>query len=301
MFNIKGIVQGASRLAGRSGLKIQNASPELLTAAGVVGVIGTAVLAGTATLKVSDILEETRGTLSQIEEVAKTHPEKYSDMDKKKDTALVYAKTFNKLVVLYGPTIIVGGLTIASFISSNKILRARNIALAAAYKGLDEAYRRYRERVAAEVGDEVEKRIYRGTVVQEFEEKNERGETKTYEVEEIIGQSYSPYARVFDKTNPRWENIPDYNRTFLTAKQTHFNHVLRSRGHVFLNEVYDALGFPHTQSGSVVGWILDKGGDNFVDFGIFAEENLDNREFVQTINPNVVLDFNVDGVIYDKI
>jgi hypothetical protein len=80
------------------------------------------------------------------------------------------------------------------------------------------------------------------------------------------------------------------------------NDLLISRGHMFLNEVYDALGLERTKAGSVVGWIISHDGDNYVDFGIFTDKDARQyRDFVNGRSNAILLDFNVDGVIYDKI
>jgi hypothetical protein len=71
---------------------------------------------------------------------------------------------------------------------------------------------------------------------------------------------------------------------------------------VFLNEVYRAIGADHTQAGSVVGWILSDTGDNYIDFGVFNGQDGDRiRDFVNGREGAVLLDFNVDGLIWDKI
>lgn len=61
------------------------------------------------------------------------------------------------------------------------------------------------------------------------------------------------------------------------------------------------LGFEHSQAGSVVGWVISKDGDNFVDFGIYDYSSEKARDFVNGYERSILLDFNVDGVIYDKI
>lgn len=56
-----------------------------------------------------------------------------------------------------------------------------------------------------------------------------------------------------------------------------------------------------TKAGSVIGWIMNKGGDNFVDFGMFDGSSESVRAFVNGLERSILLDFNVDGVIYDLI
>jgi hypothetical protein len=70
---------------------------------------------------------------------------------------------------------------------------------------------------------------------------------------------------------------------------------------VFLNEVYEQLGIPASRAGAVVGWTILPGGDGYIDFGIFDGENSSARMFVNGHEKSILLDFNVDGVIYNKI
>ena len=111
----------------------------------------------------------------------------------------------------------------------------------------------------------------------------------------------SQYARYFDETNQYWSKDPEFNKMYLMQQQTYFTELLKSRGHLFLNEVYDALGMPRTKAGQLVGWIYDEKnpiGDNYVDFGIFKE---DNSDFVNGKANKILLDFNVDGNIFESI
>jgi hypothetical protein len=110
----------------------------------------------------------------------------------------------------------------------------------------------------------------------------------------------SIYGRFFDEFSTEYKKDADYNRVFLQAQQQMANNLLQSRGHLFLNEVYDALGFERTPGGSIVGWVIRKDGlrDNFVDFGLLKPGN---ERFINGGERAVFLDFNVDGIIYDKI
>jgi hypothetical protein len=87
---------------------------------------------------------------------------------------------------------------------------------------------------------------------------------------------------------------------FLKQQQAYANRVFQERGYLFLNEVYDLLGFPNSRAGQQVGWIYDENGetgDNFVDFGIYNIDNPRVRDFVNGHERNIILDFNVDGPI----
>lgn len=97
------------------------------------------------------------------------------------------------------------------------------------------------------------------------------------------------YARTFDAYNKHWMPQPENNRIFLLAQENYLNDRLNALGHVFLNDVYDALGFERTASGQLVGWFKDDG-SHPVDFGMIELDNGD-----------LLLNFNPDGVMYHKL
>lgn len=112
----------------------------------------------------------------------------------------------------------------------------------------------------------------------------------------------SQYACVFDNGCIGWTVDPTYNMSYLKSQERYANDVLRIRGYLLLNDVYDLLGMPRTKAGCVVGWIYDEKnpiGDNYVDFGL---SNTDiNSHFINREGNVAYLDFNVDGVIIDYI
>lgn len=106
-----------------------------------------------------------------------------------------------------------------------------------------------------------------------------------------------PDAKWFDESCLGWTRNSEMNKLFLIQQQTYCNEKLRSRGYLFLNEVYDALGIPRTARGQILGWVYDIHnpiGDNFVDFGLYEDHN---RKFVNGLSNKVLLNFNVDGDI----
>ena len=107
----------------------------------------------------------------------------------------------------------------------------------------------------------------------------------------------SPYGFKFDENSASWDRSRDMNVFFLKFTQDYFNDLLKLRGYLFLNEVYDRLGIPRRAIGQCVGWIYDENnlnGDNFVDLDIFNERNNNDKNVF-------ILDPNVDGYILDKI
>lgn len=287
---------------------VKKHSPEILAGVGVIGVVASGVMACKATMKLNNILEDSKVTIDKIKEVSNdpSCAEKYSEEDAKKDLTITYAQTGVKVAKLYAPSIALGTFSLSCLLISNNILRKRNMALSAAYLTVDKSFKEYRNRVSERFGEQVEKEIRYNIKAQEIETviKNEDG-TETTVVEEVNVADpnlYSDYARFFDESCVAWQKDPEYNLMFLKSQQQYANDLLKSRGRLFLNEVYDMLGIDRTKAGQVVGWIYDPVnpvGDNFVDFGIYDMDKERVRAFVNGYEPNILLDFNVDGNVWD--
>ena len=287
---------------------VQKYSPEILAGVGVVGTVASAVMACKATLKLNDILDECKETRDKIKEVAENprYEKEYSPEDAKKDLTVNYAQTVMKVAKLYAPAVILGSASLGCLLASNDILRKRNAALSAAYMTVDKSFKEYRNRVAERFGDEVEKELRYNIKAEQIETvvANEDGsETVVVEEGKVMDPNlYSDYAKFFDEFNPNWKNDPEYNLMFLKSQQQYANDLLRARGRLFLNEVYDMLGIERTKAGQVVGWtynMKNPTGDNFVDFGIYDMSKERVRAFVNGYETNILLDFNVDGNVWD--
>lgn len=304
------IMANLTRTFNRTGLKLKKHSPEILLAAGVVGVVASSVMACKATLKVEEIIDDAKHKIDTIHEVSAdpTMAEKYSEEDSKKDLAIVYTQTAVKLIKLYGPSVALAGVSLGCMIGSNRILNKRNVALAAAYATVDKGFKEYRGRVIERFGKELDKELKYGIKAKEIEEVSvdEKGkEVSTKSTVEVMDpNNYSPYSIIFDDGNAGWDPDPELTKYFLIQQQNWANDRLKAKGHLFLNEVYDMLGAKRTKAGAQVGWVYDEKnpvGDNYVDFGIFDIYNPKSRDFVNGYEKVVVLDFNVDGVILDLI
>jgi len=295
--NLKSLKDLVTSKVGRQILTTQKHSPAILFAVGIAGVVGTAVLAARATLKLEEVLNEAEEDLKTARTLESV---KYSDEDRQRDIVLIYLRTGTKIAKLYGPAILVGITTIAALTGSHVTLNRRNVGLAAAYAALDKGFKQYRDRVVNAFGKERDQEFRYGTRDVEIVEETKNGPViKT--IQRVGKDGASIYAKYFDESSPNWNRQPSYNVMFLKCQMSHANDLLRARGHVFLNEVYDMLGMKRTREGAVVGWVLGSGGDDYVDFGIFDPNNEGFRDFVNGWNDAVLLDFNVDGPIWDKI
>lgn len=306
------IMNTVTRNLSRVGFQLKKHSPEILIVTGIVGIVTSAVMACKATTKINDILEDTKTQVEKVHTVLEDESipeETYSEEDSKKDLAIIYAKAGLSFVKLYGPSILLGAVSIASIITSNNILRKRNIALAAAYTVVDTGFKEYRGRVIERFGEELDKELKYNIKAENVKETfiDEDGSEKTMDktVEMTDPHAcYSNYARFYDDGCKGWTKDPELNLVFLKQMQQYANDRLRARGHLFLNEVYDMLGIPHSSAGQIVGWIYDEDnpvGDNYVDFGIYDTYKEKSRDFVNGYERVILLDFNVDGIIYNLI
>ena len=231
-------------------------------------------------------------------------PEEYTREDGKKDLVIVYIQTGIKLLKLYGPSIAVGALSITGILASNNILRKRNIALAAAYTTVDRSFKAYRGRVIERFGEDLDKELKYNIKAKEVKESivDEEGKKKTVKKKvDVVGiDGYSEYARFYDDGCNGWTKDAEFNLMFLRHTQAQANDILKRRGYLFLNEVYDMLGFQRTKAGQIMGWIYDEEnpvGDNFVDFGIYNTDIEKARDFVNGLERVIVLDFNVSNIL----
>ena len=288
--------------------QVQKHSPEILMGVGVVGVVTSTIMACKATMKLNDILEESKEKRDIIKEVENNpdYKDQYSPEDAKKDLTINYVQTGMKIVKLYTPAVVLGGASLGCLLASNDILRKRNAALSAAYMTVDKSFKEYRNRVTERFGEEVEKEIRYGIKAEQIEttvvDEDGNETTVTETIKTMDPNLYSDYARFFDAASPYWQNDPEYNLMFLKAQQQYANDLLRAKGRLFLNDVYDMLGIEKTKAGQVVGWVYDHenpNGDNFVDFGIYDMSKERVRAFVNGYETNILLDFNVDGNIWN--
>ena len=304
-------MNSVTRTLNKARFQIKKHSPEILIVAGIAGVVTSAVMACKATTKINDILDQTKEEVGKVNDALdneKISEDVYSKEDAKKDLAIIYIQTGVKLAKLYGPSLILGALSITSILASNNILRKRNVALAAAYATIDNSFKEYRGRVIERFGKDLDRELKYNIKAKEISEttvdENGKETTVTKTVPVVESEEPSDYARFFCEGCAGWTKDPEMNLVFLKQQQNWANELLKTRGHLFLNEVYDMLGIERSKAGQVVGWVYDETNpdcDNYVDFGIYDIYNERKRAFVNGWERSILLDFNVDGDIYSLL
>jgi hypothetical protein len=308
--NLEAMKDLATSKFARQVLVTQKHSPKILFVAGVVGVVGTVVLACRATLNVAEVLDHHEIDAKLIK--GEYPATQLADENVEKSLRKLKVKTGLEIAKLYAPAVGVGVLAVGALTGSHVVLSKRNTAVMAAYAGLDRAYKEYRQRVVAEYGQDADHKFVIGAERVHVEEKTADGKTKITTKDVVKKDSpfkgASPYAVLFDEnTAPhKFTREPGMNAMLLGVQQQHATDRLRGRGHLFLNEVHDMLGLPRTKAGAVVGWVYrndseEKTGDNYVSFGISEGDWERGDAFVNGEELSVWLDFNVDGVILDLI
>lgn len=282
-------------LIQKAAIHARKMSPTALTVVGITGVVTATVLACRATLKIKDnVLDEHNWSL----EKAKTLKGQINKQDEpfpyNQVVTRTYVNTTLGLAKLYAVPFAIGVVSIACIAGGHVVLLNRNAALGAALTATEKAFSKYRGAVKEKYGEEAEREIHYSVQTERIEN------TKDGKVEEIktFSLEHSPYAKIFDESNPNWDrSTPSYGSVFLLTQQNYANQRLRAHGYLLLNDVYKALGFPKTSAGAVVGWALGHG-DDYVDFGLMSVES---EGFVEGDERSVLLDFNVAGSVFDLI
>lgn len=300
---------------------LKNNKENILLGAGLVAGLGTVILASKGTLAAKDIITEHKQNAIDIKEAAEESEEYRDSQSCKNDKIMNYVQTGTKLAKAYAPSVVMGATSVCCILAQHKMMNNKVVKLeetvasvSAAYIAVDSAFKKYRKRVIDKYGEAEDRYLRYGEETEKIDitEVDEKGKTKKKKVEKkVIGDlDPSDYAKFFDATSaefifqdpqhykPDW----DANIRFLNIQQSYANAKLEKEGYLFLNDVYDMLGIPKTKAGQVVGWIYDpedKTIDSHVSFGIFEPRN--HRTINGYEEECILLDFNVDGVIVDKI
>lgn len=307
MTSLSNVQHNIVRGINRSSLIVRKYSPEILLGIGLAGMVVSTILASRATLKAEGILKTHKSSMDTIDKVASSEnpPIGYDADVELQDRAIVYTKTGFEFAKLYGPAVGVGVLSIAAILSSHGLMKRREVGLIAGYNLIAESFSAYRKRVVDELGPDIDRNYRYGIVESEYTEKETDSDgnvVKTKKTQKtLMTKKNSGFSKFFDEYSTQYQKSAETNLYFLRMEQNYVNDLLKARGHVFLNEVYDRLGLPRTKEGSIYGWLMNGDGTTVIDFDIYNIDNPAGRAFVNGYEKAILLDFNVTGIIWDQI
>ena len=233
--------------AEQVGYFIKRNMPTILSIGAAVGVVVSNILTNKASIK---------ATL------------KVDDVEKKKHRELTFIEEVKVVAPIYAPSIVVGAATIGCIFGSNFLNKRQLVALAGAMSLLQANFKRYREEVVHEVGEEKEEEIWKAV---------KEPTTKTISEQE---------SKFIDTTGLIFFIDSLTDEGFYTDKSTVESAILKlnrkltlSKNHtVTLNEFRHDLELHPTNFGNIVGWSkidMDENDkvDDWVDIQLVPFEN----------------------------
>jgi hypothetical protein len=220
--------------ASKASLKLRKHSPIIFMTAGVLGAGWAMWEAYQARNKVEDVVKGI--------EIAREDGEEINKLQVAKDLG----------EALYKPILIgvasIGCILMAHNIQSNRIKvlmgalvteQARNVYFEHKYK--------------KEHGEEAYEKFVAPVENIEHTEIGKNGKEKVT-VESVKRGVSETIGRWFSDSSEYASDDMEYNMTYVEMINDKMNTVLFQRGHLLLNEVYDALGFPRNREGALLGW-----------------------------------------------
>lgn len=302
------VASAVAKAGGKTLLKVRKISPELLIAGGIVCGVAAVVTAVVATRKADadDQLQDIERDLEGVEAELKKEDDKEIKKDLRRDALNLWVKKAGRYLRLYAIPIGLTVLSIGLTLGSHGVLKSRYLGVAAAYTALDDSFKGYRNRIRDIAGEEAEARFYNGTDDLEIKTVNEEGKKEKKVVQkrrEGLVKDDSCYEFDFNKSTAPFMATTDLAHNYMVLRQVQewANDKLHAQGYLFLNDILNELSIDPTPAGQLVGWVLDGEGDGFVDFGISEYYDEDISDVMNGEEPNVHLNFNCDGIVFQKI
>lgn len=294
-----------TRSLGKASLVVSKHAPAILTAMGVAAFTTSTALAVKESFTLTS---EVYDDLLEISEL-KESPEP-AEKEAQQELATRRAKTYGRFVLKvanhYRPALIAGAIGTVSVVAAHRLSAKRIAGLTMAVAAADESLRKYKSAIEKAFGTEAVQEALsksREAILAEAVKVDEDG-NESVDDESVLDQyGMSQYAVVFDENASLWEPNEDFDIMMLNAQEKYLNNKLMCDGYVLLNDAYTTLGLPKTSAGAVVGWVYKGGeGDGYISFGDFESCNVRHYDAARGREvTDFFLDFNVDGVIWDKI
>ena len=298
-----------STMGAKALFKLKKISPELLIGGGVVLLVTSTVMACKATKKAEKYVEEFNNKVEGI----KADKEECLISDNEAKTAIMKAKAelVGHIAGTYAISASIGMAGIAMIFTSHGIMKKRNGMLLASYNALDAAFQKYREHVRADgedgverdhrylLGDDYPREADDGLDNDSITDINKKGLQLAHQ-----NNPYGPYCFEFSKyTSNKWEPHVISNLNTIRSLEQWADRKLRFNGHVFLNDALEYVGLDPVPWGQLVGWLRGTEEDGLPKhITVMATEDSQMLEMdTEGWKRPIMLDFNCDGVIWDRI
>lgn len=304
----------AKKTAGTSLLVAKKHAPEIMIGSGIAGFVATIFQTVKATNKTNDILEERGRRIGICDKNPDDQTVDYDDRDLNNDISMINRQTRFNIVKTWAPVATTAIGSTVLILGGYRILNGRYVATAAAYKVLESGYERYRGNVIEEFGKDVDWRMANNIKAEELEaERREREENSELRKSSKKGKRKTrqsrytmPHSNVFDQYSEHWQRYwtPAQVWQYLKRKEAELNDKLQINKHLFVNEVWDALGLERTPEGQLCGWIITRNHDAHVSLGLDEMPDDQVRKFMSFMNNEDIwirLNLNPDGMIYQMI
>lgn len=230
----------------------------ILTGVSVVGVAATTISAVKATPKAMKLMakaaEEKGEELTKTEKILKAAP-------------------------AYFPTALIGASTVACILGAHVLSKKQQAALTSAYALLNASYSNYRGKVEEIFGEGSDAEVKSAIAKEKYEE--------VKIVEKPVDPRESLDITLFfdEYRNEFFESTLEH----IKDAEYHFNRNFALRDYAELNELYEFIGLPPTELGSVLGWSSYAGqatyGYQWVDFNHVKDVMDDGTEYYRLEMP----------------
>lgn len=167
--------------------------PEILTAVSVIGLVSTSVLAFKAGKKVDEVIKEKKQDLADVD------PE---DKEAKRTVMWEAAKEITPIIA---PPVILGGVTIACILGSNRVSNKRLVIMSAAYSMSESAFKELNDKVEETIGKKKTRDIKDAIIkdkVDNMEIKHVPGDGNVICLDEYSGRTFrSTYQEIQSACN----------------------------------------------------------------------------------------------------
>lgn len=214
----------------------------ILTCAGGVGVVSTAVLAVKATPKAMKLLEDAK----------KNKQEELTNWDVVRIAGPAYI-----------PAVVTGVATLACIFGANVLNKRQQAALMSAYALVDTKFKEYKDKVKEIYGEEAHNEIVNKIMIEKAEDVYVHSECLCANCDLSLEENDGEPKLFYDEHSNRY-----FEATIEQVIQAeyHLNRNFTLRGYVYLNEFYEFLGVETTDYGSVLGWAVNDDEIYWVDF-----------------------------------